>query len=147
MNALWPNDSLTFVWDILKLHAKLNKFSKRFFLIQWLVYKVTKLLIWTKWVLSFHFYEKFWICIPIWITFVKEVFLIWWLVYKVNDCFMTKWLPYPHFLWDIFKLYTKLNFCERSFFILWLVKKVTNQAQLGVPHSEIQVELDWQPKW
>ena len=25
--------------------------------------------------------------------------------------------------------------------------KYKKQAQLGVPNSEIQVELDWQPKW
>ena len=25
--------------------------------------------------------------------------------------------------------------------------KISKQAQLEVPHSEIQVELDWQPNW
>ena len=44
-----------FLWNILKLHLKLNNFLKNkcFYLINSL--KVTKLLLWTLWLLKFHF--------------------------------------------------------------------------------------------
>ena len=56
-------------------------------------------------------------------TFVKEVF--WfdvWLRKWQNDYFVTKLQLNFNFLYDILKLYTKLNnFCKRSFLIRCLV--------------------------
>ena len=72
-----------------------------------------------------------------------------------NGWFVTKWLVNIHFLWDILKNHTRLsNFCQTLGLVLRQgvdfvlpqsqEQQQQEQAQMGVPHSEKQVELNWQ---
>ena len=64
----------------------------------------------------------------------KQFFLVWlWHVKIIRDS-RRSWILYTNFL----------AYCYQ---ITLILDRFCKQAELGVPHSEIQVKLDWQLNW